>query len=73
MRSRDEMIVLVAGPAIGGVLILEGTRGAVGLLLASHDEVPGWLLVSGGLATGNGEGVDPPKFGLSLRGTQGAG
>ena len=67
------MIALAAGPATGGALILKGARCAVGLLLASHDEVPGWLLVSGGLATGNGEGVDPPKFGLSLRGAHGAG
>lgn len=57
MGSRDELIALAAGPATGGALILKGARCAVGLLLASHDEVPGWLLVSGGLATGNGEGA----------------
>ena len=54
MRSRDEVIALAAGPATGGVLILEGTRGAVGLLLASHDDWPGWLLVTRGLAMGIG-------------------
>lgn len=48
------MIALAAGPATGRVLILKGTRGAVGLLLASHDDWPGWLLVTRGLAMGNG-------------------